>query len=58
MVASDSTAPSRRAVDLDPAELIRLFQDYRLIRFEDVDGTSEWEPQVTRLVRLIARKPS
>ena len=56
--ASDSTAPSRRAVDLDPAELIRQFQGYRLIRFEDVDGKSEWEPQVTRLVRLIARKPS
>jgi SAM-dependent methyltransferase len=56
--ASENTSSSRRPVDLDPAELLRLFRDYRLIRFEDVDGKSEWEPQVTRLVRLIARKPS
>ena len=56
--ASDRTASRRRAVDLDPVELLHLFRDYRLIRFEDVDGKSEWEPQVTRLVRLIARKPS
>lgn len=56
--ASEKTSSPRRAVDLDPAELLQLFRDYRLIRFEDVDGKSEWEPQVTRLVRLIARKPS
>ena len=55
--ASDRSAATRRPVDLDPAELLRLFQSYRIIRFEDVDGVSEWDPQVTRLVRLIAQKP-
>jgi SAM-dependent methyltransferase len=55
--ASDRSAATRRPVDLDPAELLRLFQSYRIIRFEDVDDVSEWDPQVTRLVRLIAQKP-
>lgn len=55
--ASDRSAARRRPVDLDPAELLRLFQSYRIIRFEDVDDVSEWDPQVTRLVRVIAQKP-
>jgi SAM-dependent methyltransferase len=55
--ASDRSARTRRPVDLDPAELLRLFQSYRIIRFEDVDDVSEWDPHVTRLVRLLAQKP-
>jgi SAM-dependent methyltransferase len=55
--ASDRSAATRRPVDLDPAELLQLFPSYRIIRFEDVDDVSEWEPHVTRLVRLIAQKP-
>jgi hypothetical protein len=55
--ASDRSARTRRPVDLDPAELLRLFQSYRIIRFEDVDEVSEWDPHVTRLVRLLAQKP-
>jgi SAM-dependent methyltransferase len=55
--ASNRSAATRRPVDLDPAELLQRFQSYRIIRFEDVDDVSEWDPQVTRLVRLIAEKP-
>jgi SAM-dependent methyltransferase len=56
--ASEQDAATRRPVDLDPADLLRVFQSYRLIRFEDVDAVSEWDPQLTRLVRLVAQKPS
>jgi 2-polyprenyl-3-methyl-5-hydroxy-6-metoxy-1,4-benzoquinol methylase len=55
--ASDRSATTRRPVDLDPTDLLRLFQSYRIVRFEDVDDVSEWDPHVTRLVRLIAQKP-
>lgn len=54
--ASDRTARGRKPVDLDPAELLRIYGALRIVRFEDTDGTSEWDPQVTRLVRLVAQK--
>lgn len=55
--ASDRTAALRKPVDLDPAELLRLYgDDLRIVRFEDFDGTSEWDPQVTRLVRMVGQK--
>jgi SAM-dependent methyltransferase len=53
--ASDTSAPQRRPVDIDPRDLRRAFDAFRLVRFEDVDGVSEWDPQPTRLVRMIAR---
>ena len=54
--ASDEDAPRRRPVDIDPRALLRAFGAFRIVRFEDIDGVSEWDPQPTRLVRLIARK--
>jgi SAM-dependent methyltransferase len=54
--ASDRTNPVRKPVDLDPADVLRLFSRLRIRRFEDVDDTSEWVPRVTRLVRLVAEK--
>jgi SAM-dependent methyltransferase len=54
--ASPRTAPVRRPVDIDPADLLRAFSAFRLLRFEDVDGTSEWDPQTTPLVRMVAQK--
>ncbi len=55
--ASDRTAALRKPVDLDPAELLHVYgDDLRIVRFEDVDGTSEWDPQVTRLVRMVGQK--
>lgn len=54
--ASPKTAARRRPVDIDPADLLRAFAGFRLLRFEDADGVSEWDPQTTSLVRMIAQK--
>jgi 2-polyprenyl-3-methyl-5-hydroxy-6-metoxy-1,4-benzoquinol methylase len=54
--ASDRSAAQRRPVDLDPAELLRAFAAFRIVRFEDTEGVSDWDPQTTRLVRLVAQK--
>jgi hypothetical protein len=43
-------------VDIDPADLLRAFSAFRILRFEDADGVSDWDPQTTRLVRLVAQK--
>jgi SAM-dependent methyltransferase len=54
--ASPKEAARRRPVDIDPADLLRAFAGFRLLRFEDAEGTSEWDPQPTSLVRMIAQK--
>jgi SAM-dependent methyltransferase len=54
--ASPKAAARRRPVDIDPADLLRAFAGFRLLRFEDADGISEWDPQATPLVRMIAQK--
>jgi 2-polyprenyl-3-methyl-5-hydroxy-6-metoxy-1,4-benzoquinol methylase len=54
--ASDRAAAQRRPVDIDPADLLRAFSAFRILRFEDADGVSDWDPQTTRLVRLVAQK--
>lgn len=56
--ASEKDAPRRRPVDIDPKELLQVFAPFRIARFEDFDGVSEWDPQPTRLVRLVAQKPA
>jgi SAM-dependent methyltransferase len=55
--ASTASAPRRRPVDIDPRQLLAAFDAFRIRRFEDVDGVSEWDPQPTRLVRMAAVKP-
>ena len=54
--ASPRSAARRRPVDIDPADLLRAFAGFRLLRFEDADGVSEWDPQTTSLVRMVAQK--
>lgn len=54
--ASDKHAPSRRPVDIDPGDLLKAFGDFRILRFEDTDGVTDWDPQTTTLVRLVAQK--
>ena len=54
--ASDRGAAQRRPVDIDPGELRRAFSAFRIVRFEDAQGVSDWDPQATRLVRLVAQK--
>ena len=54
--ASDSDAPQRRPVDIDPAALKAALSGFDILRFDDREAISEWEPQPTRLCRVIARK--
>ena len=40
-------------------QILRAFLGFRIIRFDDVETTAEWNPQrTTRLQRLIAQSPS
>lgn len=54
--ASDRQTPQRRPVDIDPALLKASLGSFELIRFDDREAVSEWDPQPTRLCRVIARK--
>lgn len=54
--ASDRQAPQRRPVDIDPVLLKSSLGSFELIRFDDREAVSEWDPQPTRLCRVIARK--
>ena len=54
--ASDRQAPQRRPVDIDPAALKASLTGFDIVRFDDLEAMSEWEPQPTRLARVIARK--
>ncbi len=54
--ASDRAAAQRRPVDIDPADLRRAFSDFQMLRFDDGPAVSDWDPQTTRLVRMVAQK--
>ncbi len=55
--ASDAGSPGRKPVDIDPAELLPAFQTgFRILHFEDILAVPDWDPQKTRLVRLVAEK--
>ena len=54
--ASERGTANRRPVDIDPATLRASLSGFDVIRFDDREAMSEWEPQPTRLVRVIARK--
>jgi SAM-dependent methyltransferase len=54
--ASDATAPGRRPVDIDPADLQRTFAEFRILHFADTVAMPDWEREETRLVRLVAEK--
>ena len=54
--ASDRQSAPRRPVDIDPAELKTSLVDFEIVRFDDREAVSEWDPQPTRLCRVIARK--
>lgn len=54
--ASDRGPAPRRPVDIDPAALKASLTGFDIIRFDDTNAVSEWDPQPTRLCRVIARK--
>jgi SAM-dependent methyltransferase len=41
----------------DDNELLKLFDRFRIVRYEDTDGMSDFGLRTTRLVRLCAQKP-
>jgi SAM-dependent methyltransferase len=54
--ASDRSSPQRRPVDIDPVRLKGSLSGFDVLRFDDGQAMSEWDPQPTRLCRVIARK--
>lgn len=54
--ASDRQSASRRPVDIDPAALKASLAGFDIVRFDDREAVSEWEPQPTRLCRVVAKK--
>ena len=54
--ASDDASAARRPVDIDPAALKASLAGFDIVRFDDRDAVSEWDPQPTRLCRVIAKK--
>jgi SAM-dependent methyltransferase len=54
--ASDRQSAPRRPVDIDPATLKASLTGFDIVRFDDGEAVSEWDPQPTRLCRVIARK--
>jgi 2-polyprenyl-3-methyl-5-hydroxy-6-metoxy-1,4-benzoquinol methylase len=54
--ASDRQSAARRPVDIDPATLKASLVGFDIVRFDDREAVSEWDPQPTRLCRVIARK--
>jgi len=54
--ASDRQSSSRRPVDIDPATLKASLVGFDIVRFDDREAVSEWDPQPTRLCRVIAKK--
>lgn len=54
--ASDSLSLNRRPVDIDPRELRRAFEGFRIVHFEDTFAIPDWGNAQTRVARLIAEK--
>jgi SAM-dependent methyltransferase len=53
---ADPKIVPRRPVDIDPAQLKASLTGFEVLRFDDREAMSEWDPQPTRLCRLIARR--
>jgi 2-polyprenyl-3-methyl-5-hydroxy-6-metoxy-1,4-benzoquinol methylase len=56
--ASDALQPSTSTVGVDPEQLLRAFEGFRLAHFEDTVAMSDWRRQKIRLVRFVAEKKS
>jgi 2-polyprenyl-3-methyl-5-hydroxy-6-metoxy-1,4-benzoquinol methylase len=54
--ASPRQSALRRPVDIDPDLLRASLTAFDVLRFDDREAVSEWDPQPTRLCRVIARK--
>lgn len=48
---------SGAAFEYDTNELLRIFDGFRILRYEDTTGSYDWGNEKIRLVRLVAQKP-
>lgn len=49
--------PIGAGVVFNTNELLKLFEGFRVIRYEDVEDKSDFGPGINRVVRLVAQKP-
>jgi SAM-dependent methyltransferase len=54
--ASNTGQPLTRSVDVDPEQLRRGFDGFRVLHFEDTVAMPDWGKEKTRLVRFVAQK--
>jgi len=54
--ASDAGQPLGRSVDVDPGQLLRALDGFRILHFEDTVAMPDWGKEKTRLARLVAEK--
>jgi 2-polyprenyl-3-methyl-5-hydroxy-6-metoxy-1,4-benzoquinol methylase len=57
-LSQEDQTPNRTPVSIDPARLLTAFntQQFRILRFEDTMGKSDWNAGQKRLVRMVAEK--
>jgi hypothetical protein len=49
------TSPHRHHYESN--ELLRIFSDFRVLKYEDTRAVADWGLKQIRLVRLVAEKP-
>jgi SAM-dependent methyltransferase len=54
--ASDTGQPLTRSVDVDPERLLRAFDGFRILYFEDTIAMPDWGKEKSRLARFVAEK--
>jgi SAM-dependent methyltransferase len=54
----EATTPNQPSTAIDPGRLLRAFQDFRILRFEDTIAVPDWGKTKRRVVRMVAEKRS
>lgn len=54
--ASETGTFNRRSTDVDPKMLLKAFDGFRIVQFEDTVAMPDWGDQQSRLARLVAEK--
>ena len=57
VIEAGHSETSGAAFEYQTNELLDVFKDFRILKYEDTTGTYDWGPERIRLVRLVAQKP-
>ena len=57
VVEAGHKSASGAPFEYDTNELLKIFDGFRILFYEEADGASDWSHKPIRLVRLIAQKP-